>query len=323
LGKTIERSFDRDDDWIEYHAETLAELVELEKVDAKQFDHAAGERKAVNLWQDGYPDKAIAKLEKLFADTSTADTQTRGWLLQLAGRIAHHWGHSDRAEDFQRDAYARNRNLLRPKVLPPYRALALPSAQSDAIAKQIAGYRMRRGLLQFLKEVVANLHSKASSNQFEQALADFATLIGITSERHDFHGQGPDVLWLLPPRTGWVIEAKSRKNGKNPLNKDEHGQVLVAEEWFEKNYKGYNCIRVSVHAENVATKAAAATATYVLTYESLAALVSDARVLLTSLCESQIADRELVAECAIKLDKSPIKADNLKKNYLKLFVEQK
>src|SRR5260363_150681 len=53
LIQTIQQSFGRDKDWVKYHAETLAELVDEEVPDKLRFNQAAMERKAVNLWHDG------------------------------------------------------------------------------------------------------------------------------------------------------------------------------------------------------------------------------------------------------------------------------
>ena len=96
-------------------------------------------------------------------------------------------------------------------MLPPYRPLAVPSGQERTIVDQINEYRLRRGFLQRFEEVVAHLHHTSSPNQFEQALADLGTMIGLSTARCDTHGEGPDVLWLLPSKVGVVIEAKSRK----------------------------------------------------------------------------------------------------------------
>lgn len=323
LATTVVKSFDRDLDWVEYHAEALAEGVQPEAADPNRFDVAAAERKAFNLWADGYHDKAISRLDKSVNTAEVKpDAQTRGWLLQLAGRIANQWGHSERGDELQREAYGNNRNLLRPKVTPPYRPLATPSAQAQVIAQQLGSYRIRRGLLKRYEDVVAQLHPHASANQFEQALMELAQMIGLSAERFDSGGQGPDVLWLLPEKVGFIIEAKSRKREKNALTKENHGQLLVAQEWFAHNYPDYTAVRVSVHPTNMATKAAAATDSYALTYETLTSLISDARALLTKLCESQLADDALAAECSRELSQSSLRADRLEQNYLVKFVEE-
>ena len=320
LAKTVATSFDRNPDWIEYHAEILAESLDQEQADPNRFEIAAAERKAFNLWADGYHDKAISKLDKSINSAKSLDVQTRGWLLQLAGRIANQWGQTERGDELQQDAYGNNRNLLRPRVMPPYRPLATPSAQASVIAQQLQGYRIRRGLLKRFEDVVSQLHPNSTANQFEQALVDLAQMIGLTAERFDAGGLGPDVLWLLPQKVGFIVEAKSRKLKKNSFTKDNHGQLLVAQEWFNQNYPGYESVRISVHPTNKATKTAAATDSYALTYETLTALISDARTLLTKLCESQLADVGLAAECARELEISSVRADKLVQNYLLKFV---
>jgi replicative superfamily II helicase len=320
LVKTIAMSINRNPDWVEYHAQTLAEKVEQDAADPKRFDIAAAERKAFNSWSDGYYDKAIAKLDQAASGNYGVDNQTRGWLIQLAGRIANHWGQNERSDELQRAAFSANRNLLRPRVMPPYRPLPVPGAQGAGIALQLRGYRMRRGFLQQFEEVVAKLNPNASANQFEQALSDLGRMIGLTTERYDDGGEGPDNLWLLPTKYAWIIEAKSRKLDKNPLTKEEHGQLLVAEQWFQGNYEGYVTQRIVVHPTNKATAAASAHDSYALTLDRLVALAADARALLTTLCESQLTDIELEAHCQQLIERSPIRADKLT-SYLTLFVD--
>ncbi|WP_020406121.1 DEAD/DEAH box helicase [Hahella ganghwensis] len=319
LAQTMLRSYNRDQGWIEYHAETLAELVDETSQDKSGFMQAAGERKAFNLWSDGYHEQAIAKIEKTIA-AENIDPQTCGWLEQLAARVADKWGHPERAEDLQRQAYAHNRNLVRPKVLPPYRPLPIPNGQAGAIVEMLGSYRLRRGVLQSFENTVTSLNENATANQFEQALADLASMIGLSSERHDSNGEGPDILWLLPGNVGLVIEAKSRKKAKNALTKEEHGQLLVAAEWFSNHYPSYQCIRVSVHPENIATRAAVAGASHALTYAKLAILIDDARALLSKLSESQLSGHNLIAECERLLSNSSLHANNFVQGYLLPFI---
>lgn len=322
LVQTVKQSFDRDSAWTKYHAETLAELVDNDTGDQPRIDQATVERKAFTLWLDGYHEQAISKLEKAVKDARVLDDQTRGWMEQLAARIADKWGSHERAEDLQKQAYAHNRNLTRPKVLPPYRPLPMPGDQENAIVKRVGAYRVRRGFLHSFEEVVAHLNHNAQATQFEQALTELALMLGFSAERHDVNGEGPDVLWLLPGGTGLVIEAKSRKKTKNALTKDEHGQLLVASEWFATKYPDYRIVRVCVHPKNEATKAAVAGASFALTYDKLTALVSDSRALLTAVCESQLSGEALVADCARLLAKSSLNADRLVKSYLVPFKEK-
>lgn len=319
--KTVELSFDRSKDWTEYHADTLAELVDEESSDSLAIAVATAERKAFDLWNDGYCQQAITKLERFLTDHPTLEPQTRGWIQQLAGRIADQWGNSELAQDLQKQAFASNRNMTKPKIAPPYRPLSLPGAQAKAIVQQIGEYRLRQGLLQSFEQLCTALHPDSSANQFEQALADLAKMIGLSSERPEVNGIGPDVLWLLPNHVGFVIEAKSRKQSKNSLTKEEHGQLLVAGEWFAQHYKDYQCVRVSLHPGNRATHAAVAGASHALTYERLGAMLADARSLLSSLCESQLSADNLEVECTQLLEFSNLKCDRIADNYLLPFEE--
>jgi hypothetical protein len=321
LWKTINRSFNRDKDWLKYHAETLAELVNEEAKHTVSYEQAKIERKAINLWQDSYNENAISNLEKEISENKEFDAQTLGWLEQFMARITHHWGQTERSEDMQRKAYSHNRNLIRPIILPPYRPHPEPGEQAHAIVNQISEYHIRRGFMKSFETVVSSLHHNASSNQFEQALSDLGKMIGFISERHDTNGEGPDVLWLMPVKIGLVIEAKSRKKEKNALTKKEHGQLLVASEWFSKYYNDYKCIRVCVHPKNLATKAAVAGASHALTYEKIAELISDARILLSKLCESQLSKEELLQECNRQLVTSSVKSDKIVDAYLLKFEE--
>jgi len=321
LGQTIKRSYERDKEWIEYHAETLAELVDDNDNNSSSFFQASIERKAMNLWQDSYSEKAITKLEKDINENKSIDEQMLGWLEQFMARISYHWGNKEKSEEIQRNAFSHNRNLIRPNILPPYRPLTVPSEQAHAIIDQISGYHIRHGFMKTFEEVVSYLHHDASSNQFEQALTNFAKMIGLTSERHDCDGEGPDVLWLLPEKIGLIIEAKSRKKAKNALTKKEHGQLLVAREWFNNYYSDYKSIMVSVHPKNLATKAAVAGASHALTYEKLAEMISDARILLNELSDSQLPKTELLHLCNDILLESNVNASNIVDKYLLKFKE--
>ncbi len=316
LGNTILKSINRDSEWVGYHAESLADLVDDPPVDEDRIELASAERKAVNLWQDGYPAPAISKIEKVLSSGAAVDSQMRGWMQQLAARIADQWGNTEKAEQLQRDAFSNNRNLMRPKVAPPYFVLPTPKEQAVEIAERVGNYRMRRGLLKSFEEVISRLDKNVSSNQFEQALKELAGYLGFSSERHDQNGEGPDVLWLLPGEIGLVIEAKSRKKEKNALTKADHGQLLIAVEWFKRNYPSYKCVRVSVLPENRATRAAEAGASHALTYETLAGLIDEARVFLSKICDSQLAGQSLVLDVQRNLDASNLSPDKLIQQYL-------
>ena len=109
---------------------------------------------------------------------------------------------------------------------------------------------------------------------------------------------------------------KSRKNKANALTKSQHGQLLVAENWFKENYPKLSGIRVSVHPSVTATKKSVPSNTKALTLAKLNELVTESRKLIVSLCESGHPDRELKTYCEELLRKSNLTPDKLVERYL-------
>ncbi len=316
FGRTIMRSLDRDKEWMQYHADQLADALEHEGAASERIREASVERKAVSLFADGHPEKAIARITTYLDESKTLDPQTRGWFEQMAARFAHAWGNQDLARQLQVSAFANNRNLHRPVVAPPYQPLREPGEQSQAIATYLSSYRVRRGFLQDFEEAVALLVASASANQFEQALADFGQMIGFSTQRPESTGEpGSDVLWLLPGRIGVIVEAKSRKKNKNHLTKENHGQLLVSQLWFTAAYPNYTPVRVSVHPSSVATKASVPIGVKALTYAKLQEMIADARALLTSVCESNVTPAELSGVVDRALRASNIRSDRVVPTY--------
>lgn len=323
LLETIEACFNRDKEWTKYHAETLAESVIPEKIDIQSLEVAHIEQKAFRLWRDGYCEKAITKLEKYSQETYDLDKQWKGWLLQMAARIAHNWGSKEKAQQLQQEAFAYNRLLLRPQIKPPYVSLPRPTKQAQAIIEEICRFTYRKGFIAEFDEVASHLVSEATANQFESSLERLGSMLGFSAGRPEkVYGIGPDVLWMLNDKLGLVIEAKSRKYGNNPLTKSQHGQLLVAIEWFKKEYQNYSYIAVSVHPNKTATKSAVADGTKALTYNKLYKLVSDARKLFLKLCESIRDKHELTDLCAGLVRESKLNPEAIISEYLLPFELQ-
>jgi Holliday junction resolvase len=245
-------------------------------------------------------------------------------MIQMAARAAYFYGKSDDAQKLQQRAYASNNNLFRPQIQTPYIALTPPGDQARTIAEQVVKFQIRPGCLAEFDHVVSHLVPEASSGQFEQALANLGRKLGFTVERPDnTYGVGPDVLWLLPEKLALIIEAKSRKEEKNALTKGQHGQLLQATEWFEKEYPGYSGIRVSVHPNARATKSVTPGDSKALTLDKLAELVRDTRLLLQELCTPGLSQDEIEMRCEQLLQKSHLQPQKLIQHYLVPFTEEK
>lgn len=321
--KTIMSCLKRDENWVAYHADALAQLTEEKQVDVSQLELAAVERKAFELMRTGNFEKAVNRLENFSETTSALDVKSKGWLLQFAACIACRWGNQEEALRLQRQAYACNSNLIRPQIAPLYAPLLKPSPQAETIVDKIDEYWPRRGYMSEFEDVASLLVPSASSNQFEQALADLGSMLGFHTQRPDnTYKIGPDVLWLLTDHLALVMEVKSRKGANNPLTKEEHGQLLDAEAWFTKEYPNYTCERVSVHP-NTNSRQVSAETSKVLTLSKLQELISEMRSLLEPLANSLASHDNLVAQCELLLAKSTLTPQKLINYYLASFEVEK
>jgi hypothetical protein len=184
LKQTIETCFSRDKDWRGYYAEKLAELTDVSSEAAEPSPDASIERKALRIWRDGFPEKAVAYLKKETEKTALDDS-THAWLLQFAARICFDWGNYEKAAWFQEQAYMLNRTLLRPKAIPPYIPISQPDEQVEVIFNQLKRYTFRRGLLDEFNGSMHLLTPMATAKQFERALAELAVFLGYASDRPD------------------------------------------------------------------------------------------------------------------------------------------
>jgi hypothetical protein len=118
------------------------------------------------------------------------------------------------------------------------------------------------------------------------------------------------------------MEAKSQKNPKNPLTKEEHGQLLNSEAWFKKEYPDYQCIRVSVHPNALVTKQTPTDTTRVLTLQKLDEMIIATRSLFEDLCAIELNKDGLITRCNTLLGNLKLNSADIIKNYLLLFTPE-
>lgn len=320
LGETVLSCINRDPDWIEYHADALADAVDSQKLDIAPLETAKIERKALSLWRDGYYEKAIQTLRKYCS--KDIDPENKAWLYQLAARIAFYWGRADLSQELQELAFANNRHLLRPQITPAYKPISIESKQSIKIIDIIGEHYPKKGLLTYFESITSKLVPESSSNQFEEAIIQLGELLGFKAERPEkiYGGDGgaPDVIWLLNENSAFVIEVKSKKKPNNPLTKEELGQLLSSSEWFKKNYRDFSFLSISLHPSSYATKNTTVDNIYVLTLDNLNILVANCQKLFEQLCGSEILELEMQSRCSALLDEYNLTADKLP-TYLQSF----
>jgi len=255
---------------------------------------------------------------------ATLDRHIRGWLWQLGARAALVAKQEQLSHELQRQAFSSNNLLVPPAVKPRYEPLVEIGQQVGNVLDEVTMYALRKGILDEFERTVALLAPSATSNQFEEGLKRFGELLGFRSQRpeHQFR-LGPDVIWLCGSDYCFVIECKHRKDAKNALTKDEHGQLLTSQQWAHDNYPKRKLISFIVHPTDESTKPAAAEKTSVLTLAKLGELVGVARQFYTDLCSSAAQGAALEKACAELLARHGLSAEEIVKRFLTTFKSAK
>lgn len=319
LTSTINQCLGRDREWTKYHAETLADRTEAPSPQTEAIRAAVAERKFLRLFVSKDYEKAIAA-SKEYAESAGVEPRFKGWMLHLAARAAFCWGKVSVSEELHKKAFSANPNLPPPKTVTPYETIQRVEGQVKNIVSLVQAYDLKRGCLSEFDETVCWLTTAATSNQFEEGLKSLAKFLGFHGQRpeHNFK-VGPDVLWLVEDEFGFVIECKSKKDPKNPLTKEEHGQLLTAEEWFRREYPKRKSVRLVVHPNANATEPAAADKSYALTIAKLNELIASVREVLSELCASEAEAQELEKRCAAALKEKGLTPSSMIAGFLKVF----
>ncbi|MEM9955655.1 MAG: hypothetical protein AAF846_28905 [Chloroflexota bacterium] len=294
LKEVITQCLNRDKDWIEFHANNLDSLYDTNENDMDYHKYATLERKTFQLMRDGNFSNAISKIDKFLSRAENLSAYQIAWLKYLNGRLAYLQGNYDLYIEYQKDAYSRNKNLPRPPIKSEYKPTRIITEQASKIRLLLPSKRYRRTILEDLDKIIHNLSPTASYSQYEEALRKFGEMLGFESQRPDNDNQeGPDVLWLGSDENCFVIEVKSDKNTNNPFTKSEHGQLMVAMQWFEKHYPKYEGIAISIHPNNLAYRDASTNNVRVLTFDKLTQLTSNARKMYKEIVEDCVSNEEI------------------------------
>ena len=324
LFETVKKCLGRSPDWTQFHADTLADATIHPAVDKASLKVATAERRYFAQLQAGYSAKAMGVIENFVRDSKDLDGKLRGWLLELGARAAHQVGDIENRDRLQREAFASNRSLQRPAQGTYYTPLLAPTTQAENIVNYVQQFALLRGAVIEFEEAADQLVATATSNQFEEALKKLGQILGFASERPEKEqDRGPDVLWVQNEQNAWVIEAKSKKQAKNRLTKEQHGQMLQSAEWFQTHYEGMNAVRVVVHPNAFATEAVTVGDTMALTLTKLGELAGSVRTLLTELSSEPMSRSTMVARCESRLDALYLRPSQMTDHYLTPFAIQK
>ncbi len=324
LWEALLQCLKRDRGWVRYHAETLADKSEQPKVDTQAVEVALRERLYIRASLHNDFEQATRTVRELAEGDAGLDAALRGWLLQLAARAAYISGQHEPSQELQREAFRANNLLVPPAVKPKYEPIVEVGQQVGNILDEVVRFALRKGVVDEFERTVSFLTPAATSNQFEEALRRLGELLGYRAQRpeHQFR-VGPDVLWLCGADRGFVIECKHRKDPKNPLTKDEHGQFLTSLQWAKDNYAKREISGFIVHPALEATAPAAAEKTSLMDLARLGELVAVMRQFYIELSISPVQGAGLEKRCAELVEKYGLGPDRIAKKYLSLFKTSK
>ncbi|WP_284091205.1 DEAD/DEAH box helicase family protein [Acinetobacter pittii] len=315
----FEQSLNRDTQWTTFHARTLAKKMDEIQDQESDIEPALIERKIFTYWINNQQQLALERLDRFIDSYRDKDVQVSAWLYQLGARIAYSIN-SEHYQSYQRSAYQRNSNLLKPLTQINYGNLAVPQKQSIEVAEFISKFKFKEGIKAGLKEIASNLNEKSSANQFEQSLDNLAKYLGFSSKRFDVNGKGPDLIWKFNNQHVWVIEAKSRKYSL--YNKENHGQLLIAGEWYRNTFSSddFSLISIVSHTNATFNSEAESRNTYALLISEIHKLIAN---LLAFYSQVELApiETDWIRFCDLKLKEYTLSEDDVIKHLKKFKVE--
>jgi hypothetical protein len=230
-----------DREWDDFYGENIGQFASRPPAqppvwltDAVQREHAAHRK----MWQDNFAE-AATEYSDLAALTGPNDADLAAWYRHFEGYCYERSGKHDLAISAYVVAANRRSSLGRPAIKPNERAIprvsGIGSEQAERILKIVksdGGKALAR-----VKAIPAQLTYSTTANQFEQAVKDVGSYIGLDSSRPDNDtGAGPDVLWLSGDTIGHAFEAKTEKRSDTEYTKAEIGQAHNHKQWLRDKH---------------------------------------------------------------------------------------
>ncbi len=235
IHSVIKKCLERDKAWVAASKKALLKATKQPGLNLDVGQIAL--KKAFDEARYGEHTKAAVTLTD--AANGTSDESYKAW---LKVRIAEMTNFFDRAEAQRilQSAYRLNRNAMRPVDGVSYEKL---TAQKGGQAIAVQAFFRDRFLETPERILFAQSLSDAlvfepdAADKFEQAILDFGSAIGITSQRPEKQlGEGPDNLWRMRDGRFLVIECKNGSTSTHGISKAELGQLEQADTWFQERY---------------------------------------------------------------------------------------
>ncbi|CAK1240093.1 DEAD/DEAH box helicase family protein [Fructobacillus tropaeoli] len=246
LDHLLAKSLNRDEFWKQYYRQEMQDidyntksLINLNKIKKEKELIKEG----VTLISDigTYNNKFYKFLEnKQFNFTEFE----KSWYLQFLATINYQFS-STNSMDIQKQAYSRNKRLLKPEnvLVKPSEHLSSEN-QNENIKYFISKFEDFEKLFNFGTDLQSNLQFGIDKESFEDAIDNLGKLLGFSTDRPDeYYKEGPDNVWFVEQGKCFSFEDKSEVDvARQFITKHETGQFANSENWMAKNYSGTETI---------------------------------------------------------------------------------
>lgn len=232
----INQILKKDEGWKEYYTSEMNEIVQ-ENVENRIYKRYAEENELEKLFSQGEYELAVERTQK-FIDNFISDDLEKGWYLEQMARYAYMYS-TEKSEIFQRSAFKKNPQLLKPKEGIAYSKISfLNETRINRFKRNIGKYGSFDEFNLYINEVIENLSFGIATEKFESALKNLGEILGYVSQRPDKEiRKGPDNLWCVSNKKYVFFECKNEVDeNRNAIKKSEAGQFNNHSGWFKEEY---------------------------------------------------------------------------------------
>ena len=245
--------FDRNTDWMDMNKENLLNCIydtELKFNDVELLIREMYQSEHKCDYQG-----AVDKIDKFISSNRLTDEMS-AYLLYLKSEVEYHISQS-KAQETLKSAFYKNTKIIKPIDGVNYQKIEKTvSTQAEKISNNLKKFNTNNDILIKLDTILTKLKfEEGTSNKFEEAINELATMLGFDSQRpeREYKDGGPDNLWVLDQKCFFVIECKNETK-TDGICKTDIAQLLSSCQWFESKYplNKADYIPVIIHNSNKA-----------------------------------------------------------------------
>ncbi|WP_315288786.1 DEAD/DEAH box helicase family protein [Leptotrichia massiliensis] len=232
---------DRDEGWKEYYNSEMEKIENSDNQDLKLYEKFELEQFIEEKLVNGEYGLACEKLQNYIEKlkNNNGNTLEIGWYYQKLARLYYYQNKIIISNDFQKEAFKRNKQLLKPKSGIDYNKIFyIEEKRLSRIKEFFKKYKNKEERKLDIDLIISDLSFGVKADKFEEALDKVGKLLGFETQRPDKEiRKAPDNLWGVGKQTYLMFECKSEvKDTRKEIYKKEAGQMNSHCGWFEKEY---------------------------------------------------------------------------------------